>query len=183
MSRRLMNLSFSSSQSPCAEQESWRSSFSQHTKKLPFSRASKQMSQTLPDWNCLYLRGALLAEQGLQTTRPQALQWCLLTTNPNSELQAWHIVTRWSGIQTGAESPTQCSSSSANPLSWSIARKVAFRLRNSSIAELSASSHSFRSLRSRARRVQLRTLDVMLNSFWNSSALGTCTCSWLNSIV
>ena len=140
------------------------------------------MSQTLPDWNCLYLSGALLAEHGLQTTRPQARQWCRRTTNPNSELHAWHIVTRWSGIHTGAESPTQCSSS-AKALSWSIARKVAFRLRNSSIAELSASSHSFRSLRSRARNVQLRTLEVMLNSFWNSSARGTCTCSWLSSIV
>jgi hypothetical protein len=51
------------------------------------------------------------------------------------------------------------------------------------MAECSASSHSFLSFRSAALRVQLLTLEVMLNSVWKSSARGTCTCSWLSSMV
>ena len=34
-----------------------------------------------------------------------------------------------------------------------------------------------------ALRVQLLTLLVMLNSFWKSSAVGTCTCSWFRGMV
>ena len=48
----------------------------------------------------------MLAEQGAQMTFPQALQWWRLLTRDNPVLQDWHIVTLWSGIHTGAESPS-----------------------------------------------------------------------------
>lgn len=35
-------------------------------------------------------------------TLPHALQWCLLKVTLNSAVHTWHMVTRWSGIQTGA---------------------------------------------------------------------------------
>ncbi len=35
-------------------------------------------------------------------TLPQALQWCLRNVTLNSAVHTWHMVTRWSGIHTGA---------------------------------------------------------------------------------
>ena len=56
------------------------------------------------------------------------------------------MVTRWSGIQTGALSPGPARASGLpSPAPPSRELNVAFRLRYSSIAEFRASSQSFRS--------------------------------------
>ena len=156
----------------------------------------------------------MLAEQGAQMTFPQALQWWRLLTRENSVLQDWHMVTLWSGIHTGAESPS-FPSNLRTGLRWSRVMKVAFLLLYSSMALFRASSQSFLSctllkhdmsrpvivnslvdtvihimvdtkvspLPYLALNVQLLTLLVMLNSFWKSSAVGTCTCSCLRGNV
>ena len=115
---------------------------------LLFFSTSKQTTQTLTASYCLYLMGALLLEQEEQTTLPQALQWCLLTTRENSRLHSWHMVTRWSGIHTGAESPRHSSAERPHSLSSTELTKLAFLLMYSSIALLMASTHSFLSSRS-----------------------------------
>ena len=107
-------------------------------------RSSQQTEQTRTVSYCLYLMGALLEEQEEQTTFPQALQWCLLTVRLKWRLQSWHMVTRWSGIHTGAESPRERLAG----LACSGLTKLIFLLMYSSIALLMASTQSFLSFTS-----------------------------------
>lgn len=55
-------------------------------------------------YTCIYFHICMCINVEM-VTFPQALQWCLRKVTVNSLVHSWHMVTRASGIQTGAFLP------------------------------------------------------------------------------